>query len=231
PPEETGGHVMVREAMIMTGASVARFADHHGLSIPHRNHLPPVSDTKVDLAELFRENGEINPRKVELIRLLLGLDTPRATFGLQPKGHHGLGLDTYTQPTSPLRRYVDMVVHRIIKAHLLSVESPYTDNELQEIIDHINAFMGTAASSEKYLHRRWYPRGMSRTDYSLFLQRWCAELRAEGPVYEFHQEGKYFIASCELGSFPPGEGKGIRKREAARLAAKDLYRTIFSGKE
>ncbi|XP_013408229.1 DIS3-like exonuclease 1 [Lingula anatina] len=59
----------------------------------------------------------------------------------QYKEHHGLNLTDYTWFTSPIRRYVDIVVHRFVHAMLDKADDtpPYSQEELEEICKEMNA--------------------------------------------------------------------------------------------
>lgn len=62
----------------------------------------------------------------------------RARYGSENKGHFGLNLPCYTHWTSPIRRYADLVNHRILHAWLDGSDSPYDTEELEEIASHLN---------------------------------------------------------------------------------------------
>ena len=51
------------------------------------------------------------------------------------QGHFALNLSSYTHFTSPIRRYIDIVVHRILLAVLDNAAMPYTEEELQNICE------------------------------------------------------------------------------------------------
>ncbi|KAK6179131.1 hypothetical protein SNE40_011556 [Patella caerulea] len=52
--------------------------------------------------------------------------------------HFSLQKKPYTHFTSPIRRYVDLVVHRFIHAYLDGTSAPYTNGEIQELCIHLN---------------------------------------------------------------------------------------------
>ncbi len=63
----------------------------------------------------------------------------RALYSNRMDLHKWLALDKYTHFTSPIRRYADIIVHRILKiVHLRKEESPYTTKDILDIANHIN---------------------------------------------------------------------------------------------
>ena len=84
-------------------------------------------------------------------RRLLG----RSSLSLQPGGHSGLGLSMYTQLTSPLRRFADLVMQRQLMAHLVGEELPYDREELLKVLETAERTARESRSIEGEAKRRW----------------------------------------------------------------------------
>ena len=131
---------LVREAMIMAGEAAARYAQAHGLPVPYTTQPPP------------REVDEVPPG-------LAGMYALRRTFfrseyKSQPGPHSGLGLDAYVQVTSPLRRYLDLVAHQQLRAHLLA--APRLDADaLVERLGMAEAVRQQVRLAERKSRRHW----------------------------------------------------------------------------
>lgn len=66
------------------------------------------------------------------------IKNPKAAFyDYNNYGHWGLNIEYYTHFTSPIRRYCDIIVHRLIKS-IISNERKYTFDKLKKISDRIN---------------------------------------------------------------------------------------------
>ncbi len=100
---------LVENAMIMTGEAVARYAAAHDLPIPFATQ---------EVAE--GETPEIDPSSMASMFAARRL-MKRSQYRLSPAPHEGLGIASYAQVTSPLRRYLDLVVHQQLRAHLDAV--------------------------------------------------------------------------------------------------------------
>ena len=66
-------------------------------------------------------------------------------------GHFGLGYTHYTHFTSPIRRYPDLVVHRLIKAQIANNANQYTRPVLQRIARHCSATERRAEEASRYV--------------------------------------------------------------------------------
>ena len=95
---------LVRESMLMAGEAVALFAIKNDLPLPYSIQDGPSGDLP---------QGD-SPSAMFALRRLL---KPGQKSSL-PGKHHGLGMEPYVQATSPLRRYLDLVVHQQLRAFL-----------------------------------------------------------------------------------------------------------------
>ena len=78
------------------------------------------------------QKTDLHPKK-SILHLLILRSLPQACYGAFNRGHFGLNFKFYTHFTSPIRRYSDLVVHRIVK-HILgfSKSQQKTQEELEE---------------------------------------------------------------------------------------------------
>ena len=96
--------ILVRECMLLAGEAAGKWAMQRGLAIPYieqeTGELP--DEILPDMAGSYQLRRCMRPR----------------VLSTKPGLHSGLGLDTYTQVTSPLRRYTDLLSHIQIRAAL-----------------------------------------------------------------------------------------------------------------
>ncbi len=139
--------VIVENAMIMTGEAVARFAIARGLPMPFSTQEPPdpqeagVSSQRpggYSLAEMFA----------------LRKTMKRSQYRSAPAPHSGLGLAAYTQATSPMRRYLDLVAHQQLRACLAGGRL-LTEAEILERVGATEAVVGSLRQAEHLSQQHW----------------------------------------------------------------------------
>jgi ribonuclease R len=74
----------------------------------------------------------------------------KAVYSIHNIGHYGLGFRYYTHFTSPIRRYSDLIVHRLLYQYLKKGENfHYSNEELDEISDHLSITERNAVDAER----------------------------------------------------------------------------------
>lgn len=131
---------LVSEAMLMAGEAAAGYADRHGLAFPYATQL--VAD------EVDRRPQ--SPAAMAAARRLL---KPRR-YQSAVAAHQGLGLEAYSQVTSPLRRYMDLVAHQQLRAHLRG-DRPLDEEAMVERIGATDAVAPSLRRSERFSRRHW----------------------------------------------------------------------------
>jgi exoribonuclease-2 len=130
---------MVTEAMLMAGEAVARFATEQNVPIPFTTQDPPETEERPqDLAGMYG------------LRRLLKTGQQSGV----PGPHAGLGLEVYAQATSPLRRYLDLVVHQQLRAHL-SGSRLLDTGQVLERIGATDAVAGVVRQAERLARKHW----------------------------------------------------------------------------
>ena len=106
------------------------FASIFGISCGNLNHHKAMAA----FAKAIKSHPLAQVLRIKLLRSLR-----KACYRASADGHFGLAKKDYLHFTSPIRRYADLVVHRIIEAHLRSsTKSNYSKGRLEGIAKHIS---------------------------------------------------------------------------------------------
>jgi ribonuclease R len=89
-----------------------------------------------------------NKKEQGMIELLAVRSMPKAIYTTKNAGHYGLGFDFYTHFTSPIRRYPDVLVHRLLEAKL-NHKTYSSKDELEFLSKHSSDMERTAAEAER----------------------------------------------------------------------------------
>lgn len=125
-------HQLVEEFMLKANEIVATHLGEKGKPLPYRVHDAPNEENIKDFALLASAFGFKTSKDPTIEELQQIFEEAKGTsfapflatafirsmklanYSIQNIGHYGLGLDFYTHFTSPIRRYVDLVVHRAL---------------------------------------------------------------------------------------------------------------------
>ena len=131
-------HKLIEEFMVAANVAVASFLEGRGVPLVFRVHPRPAPADLDKLRETLAHFGIMLPKPEKIrsqdlqrairaaedgpaekfvnVRVLRAMRL--AVYSPDNVGHYGLAKESYTHFTSPIRRYPDLVVHRILKAHL-----------------------------------------------------------------------------------------------------------------
>lgn len=162
---------IVEELMLLANSEIAKKLSkydgviyrYHGVPDEYRfNNFKILAHNKgYDLKELPDKSYDIKEfvdrvkgKQEEnlLIPVLLRSMTP-SSYSIVNKSHFGLGLDYYTYFTSPIRRYADLLIHRIVKDTILSgneVIEESLKNVCKDSIDSLSLLDKTSKKAERY---------------------------------------------------------------------------------
>ncbi|MDM8566781.1 RNB domain-containing ribonuclease [Candidatus Halobeggiatoa sp. HSG11] len=142
--KDSPSRLLVAEMMILANQIAAKYAYRHQIPLIYRTQDPPIEPITKKMAS--------DPLALHKIRKLLG----RSSLSLYPGSHSGLGLSMYTQLTSPLRRFADLVMQRQLMAHLLDEELPYDEDELLKVQETADRTTRAARQIEGESKKRWF---------------------------------------------------------------------------
>ncbi|MGD8871917.1 MAG: ribonuclease R, partial [Gemmatimonadota bacterium] len=145
-------HRLIEDYMILANEVVATELEERDVDALYRIHEPPSGEKLEDLAQALEPLGisvpvRSRPKPKDFQALLAAPRTPeahtlvstlvlraltKARYDTENLGHFGLASDAYTHFTSPIRRYPDLVVHRVLAGELLG-GTPLTDAEREAL--------------------------------------------------------------------------------------------------
>lgn len=144
--ERTAATSLVEEAMLLANECVAEFLADRDLVSAYRVHEDPSPDSLASAAKTLTELGAVegglaagimlgDPRAINAavedaagtafapqVNALLLCAQQRAVYKSHNEGHYALGARAYCHFTSPIRRYPDLIAHRVLKVALAKHE-------------------------------------------------------------------------------------------------------------
>jgi ribonuclease R len=223
------GHQLIEEFMIAANEAVAHFLIERELPCLFRIH-PPADEER--LKNLFRLLGQTDPSVVmpkeitpaalqRLIASQKGTDKEyvvnrmllrsmkQAKYSPDNEGHFGLASQEYCHFTSPIRRYADLVVHRLVKAALAAGDESQAPmpipgrKKLYNIAGQLSGRERAAMDAEREIHKRVMVLFMRDkvggtfsgvishiTDYGFYVE--LREVMAEGMVRLSTMDDDYY---------------------------------------
>ncbi|WP_144242721.1 ribonuclease catalytic domain-containing protein [Candidatus Francisella endociliophora] len=138
-----GSRTLVRDTMLMAGVAVGQFCIKNDIAVPYSTQ-PAHELTKEDLESLNSIADMFATRK----------KLQRGKYSTQPSLHGGMGLENYVQVTSPLRRYLDLLVHYQLR-NFISNQSTLSAEEVDEIIAQVDIPIRSNRQTERFSNSHW----------------------------------------------------------------------------
>lgn len=144
--ENSAARHLVAEMMILAGEVAGRYGQTHNIALPFRGQPAPELPSDEELLQL--PAGFV--RACAMRRCM-----PKSEMSITPARHAGLGLNTYTQATSPIRRYSDLLTHFQLKAHLRGEALPFSAEQLKQVMMSVTTATQEVTLVERQTNRYW----------------------------------------------------------------------------
>ena len=194
-------HHLIEEFMLLANRTVAK-AVGSGRPFVYRVHDLPDGE-KLENAKHFQKRFPQLQRAYDLLTIRAQAKAIYSTYNI---GHYGLAFTHYTHFTSPIRRYPDLMVHRLVDKYILTgKKETMTREQMEEMCEHCSACEQEAAQAErdsiKMFQAMWITSHIGEvlpghisgvTDFGIFVQ--LDESRCEGLVHitKIGAQGEYW---------------------------------------
>lgn len=237
-------HQLIEEFMLAANEAVARLTRSKKLHSVYRVHDEPDFKKLAEYRE-FAETlgvkcGELT-RHAEVIKLLeIAENHPqghllksmflrslkKACYRATPDGHYGLCKKDYTHFTSPIRRYADLVVHRVLihslegGAGAAGKKAPAVRGDLNDLAQHISETETNSQEAERESQKikmlEFFERELKKTPKTRF-EAIITEVRGNGLFIELVESMAFgFIPIAALGEDRFEQARNNRAREGKR---------------
>ncbi len=240
---------LIEEYMLLANRRVAAFVGEPAknktvLPLIYRIHDEPnpekIADLKIFLKEFGYEIKDVKNKPISyalnqvmikakkadelhIIGPMVIRSMSKAVYTTENIGHYGLAFKYYAHFTSPIRRYADLLVHRILQAKLTNTK--FVSNGLEDMAKHISATEKEATSAErastKYMQVKYMSDKIGETfdgkitgvtDWGIFVE--MEENKCEGLVhirniedgsFFYHQNSKQLLSNQSKNKFHLGQ--------------------------
>jgi len=185
--ERNLAHQIIEEFMIAANEAVAHWMEEKGFPFIYRIHEPPKKEAMDEFRRFIshlgyksirpdhgmRKESDHSPKEFQrvlsdmrgrpeerVVNEILLRSMKWAKYSAKNLGHFGLASDGYTHFTSPIRRYPDLIVHRLLKRVLSKKEIKIPEEVLANKADHLSNRERVAMEAEREILNRYRVRFM-----------------------------------------------------------------------
>ncbi|TGK11717.1 VacB/RNase II family 3'-5' exoribonuclease [Leptospira fletcheri] len=166
--ERLQSHILIEEFMLSANIKVAEFIRRKKRPTLYRVHEPMDAEKLDNLNAFLNLNGieaQMQDASYESIKNVLSVISGsqaerlfnisllrsfmQAYYSGEQLGHWGLGFKDYCHFTSPIRRYPDLVCHRVLQSILVDSENPYNEEDIRVMSLHTSHEERKASDAER----------------------------------------------------------------------------------
>ena len=232
--EQNLARCLIEEFMVAANGTITAFLNGAGLPMIHRvvrtpknwdgivreaadrgEALPAEPDARALTRFLLRQKTADPDRFPDLsltvVKLMGAGEYVAFRPGDQPIGHFALAVTDYTHGTAPNRRYVDIIIQRLIKSVIEGDECPYTGEELDDLALHLT------------------DRDKASQKVERFVRKAAAAVLLRERIGETFEA--FVTGASEKGTYvrlidPPAEGKVVLGEQGLRVGQRILVRLL-----
>ena len=178
--ERNLAHQIIEEFMMAANEAVAHFLEENGFPSIYRIHEPPIEEAIDEfrrfispLGYKLKKDSDHSPKEFQkvlfaakgkpeekVINNVLLRSMKWAKYSANNVGHFGLASKSYTHFTSPIRRYPDLIVHRVLKRLLSRKDGRPSEEVLVRRAEHLSHRERVAMEAEREILNRYRVRFM-----------------------------------------------------------------------
>jgi exoribonuclease-2 len=180
--QNSASNLLVSELMVLANVAIARFCNDNDIPVVYRVQQAP------DLSGVEEVENSVL-RRYRVLRQM-----SMASLSEEPGLHGGLGVSSYCQATSPLRRFADLAVQRQVMAFLRGQPPPYGAEEIRSMLfqagEQLRDIIRLERKRERYWLYKYLQKFVGETFEGMVLDVSDRELRVEVLAYAFQTRVK-----------------------------------------